>query len=148
MTSHRVHFIHLTEADIAPVLELERACFSMPWSEAQFRGAFQQKNFAVFALRDSGLVAYVSFYHAARELEILNIAVTPARRRQGLGRRLLDMALQVAQKMDIHRAVLEVRVGNIPARSLYEGLGFVQVGLRSAYYGDTDEDALIYAREF
>lgn len=118
----------------------------MPWTEKQFRLAFEQNVFSVFGLRDAErLLAYASVYHAAGELEILNVAVLPERRRRGLGRRLLGLLLQVARKMGITRAVLEVRTGNVPAIALYEGLGFAQVGLRPRYYTDTGEDALIYA---
>ncbi len=92
------------------------------------------------------LAAYISFYHTADELEILNLAVSPARRRQGLGRRVLAMALQVAEKMGIRKSLLEVRESNIPAIGLYESAGFRQMGRRRNYYRSPDEDALIYAR--
>lgn len=121
----------------------------MPWSAEQFRAAFEQKSFAAFGLRDStGLVAYVSIYHAAGELEILNIAVAPAHRRRGYGKKMLSMMLQVAHKMGIQRAVLEVRMHNIPALALYKGIGFSQVGSRPHYYADTGEDAHIYQYVF
>ena len=140
-----LEFLRLGEEHLSAVLELEQACFSMPWSAAEFRAALTQKNFAAFALRRETLLAYISAYHAAGELEILNIAVAPAWRRKGLGSRLLGAALQAARKMDMHRAVLEVRVGNAPAIALYERTGFLPVGRRPGYYADTGEDALIYA---
>lgn len=116
----------------------------MPWSAEQFRQSFEQKSFAAFGLRLQGqLVAYISVYHAAGELEILNIAVDPVYRRQGHGKKLLRMMLQVARKMGIERAVLEVRTSNIPALALYQGLGFEKVGTRLGYYADTGESALI-----
>lgn len=144
--ARRTEFFRLNAANLREALALERRCFSMPWTEKQFRLAFEQNVFSVFGLRDAErLLAYASVYHAAGELEILNVAVLPERRRRGLGRRLLGLLLQVARKMGITRAVLEVRTGNVPAIALYEGLGFVQAGLRPRYYTDTGEDALIYA---
>jgi ribosomal-protein-alanine N-acetyltransferase len=141
----RPEFFRLGPGDIAEVAELERRCFSTPWSEEQFRLAFDRQVFSVFGLRDAGrLVAYVAVYHLAGELEILNVAVNPGHRRRGLGRRLLAILLQVGAKMGIHRAVLEVRTGNVPAIGLYEGLGFTRAGVRPHYYGDTGEDAIIY----
>lgn len=142
-----MEFFRLSEKDVTSVLALEHACFSMPWSEAQFRAAFAQKSFAAFALRRESLLAYISAYHAAGELEILNIAVAPRWRRQGLGSRLLRAALQAARKMDMQRAVLEVRVNNAAAIALYERTGFLPVGRRPGYYADTGEDALVYALE-
>lgn len=126
---------------------LERCCFSQPWSEEQCRAAFRQPAFAAFGLMDDKeLAAYISFYHTADELEILNIAVSPSRRRQGLGRRVLGMALQVAGKMGIRKSLLEVRESNTPAIGLYESAGFRPVGRRRNYYRSPDEDALIYER--
>lgn len=141
----RAEFFRLGSGDIVEVAELERQCFSTPWSEEQFHLAFERKVFSVFGLRDAGrLVAYVAVYHLAGELEILNVAVHPDQRRRGLGRRLLAILLQVGAKMGIHRAVLEVRTGNAAAIGLYEGLGFTRAGVRPHYYGDTGEDAIIY----
>ena len=139
--------MRLQAQDIPQVLALEKLCFSMPWGEAQFQAAFHQRHFAAFGLRaaNQDVLAYISFYHALDELEILNIAVTPALRRRGLGGHLLKLTLQIAKKMAIVRAVLEVRVHNVPALKLYEGLGFVCAGRRPKYYTDTGEDALIYA---
>lgn len=144
----KYEFFRLTVQDVDAVVPLEQACFSLPWSTEQFFAAFEQGHFAAFGLRDGqgALLGYVSFYHALDELEILNIAVAPHCRRQGKGRELLALALQVAKKMGIERAVLEVRVHNGPALRLYEGLGFACVGRRPKYYADTGEDALIYAR--
>lgn len=141
----RPEFFRLGPDDVAKVATLECQCFSTPWSEEQFRLAFDSRVFSVFGLRDAGrLVAYVAVYHLAGELEILNVAVHPDHRRRGLGRRLLSILLQVGAKMGIYRAVLEVRTGNAPAIALYEGLRFARAGVRPHYYGDTGEDAIIY----
>lgn len=124
---------------------LERRCFSLPWSEAQCRAAFAQPAFAAYGLfRGVELLAYISVYHALDELEILNLAVTPEERRKGFGRRILSAALQVARKMGMEKALLEVRVGNHAAIALYRGCGFRQTGVRPRYYTDSGEDALIY----
>lgn len=128
--------------------ELEKACFSMPWSFKQCAGALAQKSFAAFGLwRGNALLAYISFYHAGNELEILNLAVLPAERRQGFARRILLLALQVGHKMGMQKVLLEVRESNVAARALYEDCGFQKCGRRPHYYTDCGEDALIYGRE-
>ena len=125
---------------------LERRCFSLPWSEEQCRAAFAQRAFAALGLwTGRTLCGYISVYHTADELEILNLAVSPDLRRRGLGRRLLRTALRLAAKGGIMKVLLEVRAGNAPAVSLNESCGFQRVGLRKGYYVDTGEDAHVYA---
>ena len=140
-----VAFQRLEAHHAVAMRELEQRCFSLPWSEAQCRAAFEQPAFAAFGLfRGMDLLAYTSVYHTLDELEILNLAVRPEERRKGFGRRILGMALQVARKMGMQKVLLEVRVGNHAAIGLYQGSGFRQVGVRPRYYTDTGEDALIY----
>ncbi len=134
------------DAHIVPALvALEQQCFSTPWGLEQYEAAFAQSSFVAFGLyQENQLLAYVSLYHTLDEMEILNIAVAPQYRRQNLGYILLGKALEQGKGMGVERVVLEVRVGNIPARNLYEKLGFAQVGTRKKYYADTGEDACVY----
>ncbi len=141
------HFRRLDASDAPALHALEKACFTLPWSEEQCRAAFGQAAFAAFGLDgDRGVRAYISVYITADEMEVLNLAVAPELRRRGIGCRLLALALRTAAKMGMEKAVLEVRVGNTPARSLYERQGFVVAGRRPRYYADTGEDALVYTR--
>ena len=83
----------------------------------------------------------------AGEAEILTLAVTPARRRQGLGAALLAGAMQAAALRGATGMFLEVAAGNAGALALYRGFGFAQVGHRRRYYPD-GTDALVLWREF
>lgn len=142
---HTPCFRRLGPADADSMYRLEACCFSLPWSAAQCRAAFAQQAFMAFGLlREEELVAYISFYHIGDEVEILNLAVLPTERRSGHGRRILQLVLQAAAKMGIQNVLLEVRTGNLPAVALYESCGFRRLGVRSRYYPDTNEDALIY----
>lgn len=117
----------------------------MPWTLQQCRGALAQDNFAAFGLwQGKALLAYISFFHGADEMEILNLAVHPFVRRRGHGQHLLYLLLQAGRKMGMQKVVLEVRENNLAAISLYEKTGFVMSGLRKRYYTDTGENALIY----
>ncbi len=148
VVSGAVEFFRLGSVDLEQILALEKQCFSCPWNEKQFRLALDQKMFNIFGLREHGrLLAYLSLYHIGEEMEILNLAVTPARRRQGLGSRLLGLVLQIGRNMGIEHVLLEVRESNVAARSLYAGLGFRQVGVRRRYYPDNGEDALLLRLE-
>jgi len=147
VSAQNADFFKLGPEHITEVAELEKRCFSMPWQEKQFRLAFEQHVFSIFGLRQNGaLVAYVAVYHTPYELEILNIATHPDHRRQGLGKRLLGLMLQIGVKMGIETSVLEVRRSNAAAIALYESYGYVQCGVRRHYYTDTNEDALVYTK--
>ncbi len=146
--------LRLGPEDAEDLAELEALCFDLPWTPSAFVAAFGQSIFSAFGIRENSagnaheLVGYIAVYHTAGELEILNIAVRRDRRQRGLGRKLLQAALQAGKKTGILSAVLEVRVSNNPAIRLYESLGFQQAGRRRAYYQDTGEDALVYVLTF
>jgi ribosomal-protein-alanine N-acetyltransferase len=137
-------FTRLGPGDIAAICELEQCCFSLPWSAAQFEAVFTQTSFFAVGLRiANNLIAYISFYHAASEMEILNIAVKPEYRRLGHGTRILSLALRIAENLGINRVTLEVRASNLAALALYRNQNFMPVGKRPRYYADTGEDAII-----
>jgi ribosomal-protein-alanine N-acetyltransferase len=147
--------VMLDSRDAANLVLMERLCFTCPWSEEQLRAAFGLREFKVLGLREGGnqdskaqrgLLGYLSFYHLPPEMEILNLAVHPFHRRQGLGAGLLGHALQWAEKRGIHYVHLEVRVSNTAARNLYAAHGFTHMGTRKNYYPDTREDALVMRR--
>lgn len=140
-------FVKLNEADLDSLLELERTCFTYPWTEKQYALGLKFGIFHVFGLTGpGGLAAYASFTVAADEMELLNIAVRPEDRRRGLGARLLRIVLGIAARMGAARAILDVRETNEAALALYRGFGFEQVGVRRKYYPDTQEDALTMAK--
>lgn len=139
----------LGEADLADVAVLEAQAFPTPWSADQYRRIMEQGRCSLFGAhagtRLAGYIA-VSLDLRTGEMEVYNIAVVTECRRQGTGTRLLTLALEAARKIGIERAILEVRASNAPATGLYTLLGFSQVGVRTGYYHDTGEDALVLAR--
>ncbi len=135
----------LTPADIAAVVALERQCFSSPWDEALYAAALRRPFFRLWGIKSAGVLAsYVSVYHLGAELEIINIAVNPNQRRQGVGGALLRHVRAEARASSAERIILEVRRGNAPAIALYVSQGFTLSGTRPGYYPDTGEDALVY----
>lgn len=90
-----VAFHRLDVSHVGMMQDLERRCFSLPWSEKQCRAAFAQPAFAAFGLLgEQELLAYVSVYHALDELEILNLAVAPGKSAaKDNGRRILQHVL-------------------------------------------------------
>lgn len=87
------------------------------------------------------VVGYALFWHVADEVHLLNVAVAPAHRRQGLGRALVEELVRYAREHAAAKIFLEVRVSNAPAIQLYEAFGFERLDVRKRYYAD-GEDAL------
>ena len=79
---------------------------------------------------------------------MMNIAVSPTSRRQGVARALIEALVSALRERGSKQLTLEVRASNGPARQLYESLGFLQVGLRKNYYRNPKEDALILRKEW
>jgi ribosomal-protein-alanine N-acetyltransferase len=126
---------------------IERVSFSDPWSEAGFVEALETPaGFGLVAERDGELLGYVVGRVVAGEGEILNLAVAPGVRRTGVGRALLEAALDLLVRRGGREVFLEVRVSNLAARRLYEAAGFRVVGVRPRYYRRPVEDALVLRR--
>jgi len=86
--------------------------------------------------------AFLVAWHVADELHVLNVATTPALRRRGFARALMDEALAYAAAQRVRIVLLEVRRSNRAAIKLYRGFGFTALGVRPRYYADNDEDAI------
>lgn len=130
--------------DIPYIAELERECFSAPWSENALRETMEREN-AVFLVAecDGEVCGYVGSYHAADEGYITNVAVVGRMRRRGTGRALVCVLMEKAKEMALSFLSLEVRVGNTAAIALYESLGFKNLGRRPRFYSSPTEDAYI-----
>lgn len=152
--AHEKEVRWLTLDDMPESASLEALCFPSFWTVEQFAENWHQPWFASYGLFiDGRLLGYITLSVLAGEAEILNIAVHPEARGKGYSRELMHYALEDTlnaghcQRRGLSRqvwevSVLEVRVGNVPARALYHGLGYEEAGLRKRYYSD-GEDALI-----
>lgn len=131
-------------ADAAPLVEIERRCFSDPWSETSFRDALESPwAFGLVAYTNRGIAGYLIGREVAGTGEVLNLAVSPDYRRRGLARALLRAGLSTLRKRRVEEVYLEVRESNRSAQALYLSSGFRPVGQRAAYYRNPKEDALV-----
>ncbi|HEV7367029.1 MAG TPA: ribosomal protein S18-alanine N-acetyltransferase [Gemmatimonadales bacterium] len=131
-------------ADAGPLVEIERRCFSDPWSENSFREALESPwTFGLVAQNAQGIGGYLIGREVAGTGEVLNLAVAPDCRRRGVARALLRAGLARLRKRRVQEVFLEVRESNQSAQALYLSSGFRPVGQRSAYYRNPKEDALV-----
>jgi [ribosomal protein S18]-alanine N-acetyltransferase len=131
-------------ADVPRVMEIELQCFTMPWSEATFRGLLRRSDADLYvAEADRDVVGYSVFWSVLEQGELGNVSVAPEWRRQGIGQRLVQTILQAAWQRGVREVFLEVRVSNTGAQRLYERYGFSEVGRRRNYYQEPVEDALV-----
>ena len=100
------------------------------------------------AVEDRLVAGYVGSQTVMDASDMMNIAVAPAFRRQGIAEKLIDMLILQLMERGSNSLTLEVRASNMPAIALYEKLGFTQVGRRPNYYRNPKEDALILRKEW
>ena len=138
------------EEDLDALEELEKACFSVPWTREQLQGELpgDGHEFIVAEDTDGGVLGYIGMMTVLDEGYISNVAVAPAARRRGIGRALVKEMLARARKRELRFVTLEVRAGNESAIALYASVGFVPVGLRRGYYERPREDALLMTTFF
>ena len=124
----------MTEADVAEVIEIERASYQFPWSEGIFRDCLRVGYVCRVVVRDGELVGYGVMSSGAGEAHILNLCVREGARCRGIGRLLLEHLLGRAVAGGMSEAYLEVRPSNTAAIRLYQSLGFEPIGVRRGYY--------------
>ncbi len=146
MKPYRITFLepdHLSQA-----AELERLCFSEPWSEKALSILTEANGMGMAALTDGGkLIGYCGMMTVLDEGQITNVAVHPDFRRMGVGNALLDGLLQQASERGIRQISLEVRKSNLPAIELYLRHGFSTAGVRKRFYSHPAEDGLVMVWE-
>ena len=131
--------------DVDGVMAVEHDSFLTPWSRSAFEEELAQNRLAryIVAVENDEIVGYAGTWLVINEAHVTNVAVSGQRRREGIGRLLMQKLMELARDNDMESMTLEVRVSNAAARHLYEQLGFVEAGIRKNYYSETKEDALI-----
>jgi len=161
--SAELSFLPMQIADLDAVLEIESVSHLHPWTRGNFSDSLAAGHWAYCIrpqidqvikgsyLDPAILWAYCILFPAVDELHLLNITVSPKLRKLGLGSRMMVAIEGVAAQQNIPRIILEVRPSNIAAVTLYQKLGYEQIGIRKNYYpADPQlgirEDALVMAK--
>lgn len=134
-----------TYRDLDRVLDIEQVSFPSPWSRTAFENELH-KPISLFLVAQVGedVAGYIIAYHYAESSHIVNIAVAPEYRRHGIGRRLLERAIEEARMDNLDFVFLEVRASSLPAQRLYESMGFRPIKRLPNYYSRELEDAIVY----
>ena len=144
-----IEYVLMTREHVPQIAELEKLCFSMPWSENSIAGEINNALALWIVAVDGNKVArYIGSQAVMGEADMMNVAVLPEYRRCGIGRELVMKLVGALKQKDNYCLTLEVRVSNTPAIRMYEALGFTQIGQRPNYYAKPREDALILRKEW
>lgn len=140
----------MEEHDLDRIMEIEKDCFTTPWSRESFLIEITQNLLARYLVAEiDGVVAgYGGIWMIVGEGHITNIAVETKYRKMGLGKKLVEGLINLSMAMGIQSMTLEVRESNISAQNLYKQYGFISQGIRPNYYADDNENAIIMWKKF
>lgn len=141
--------VPMTQAHVGQIAALERRCFSNPWPEAAIVPELTNElSLWLVALCGEQVLGYVGSQTVMQESDMMNLAVAPEYRRQGIARALVTALCRALAERESRRLTLEVRASNDAAIRLYASEGFAPVGRRPNYYSHPKEDALILRKEW
>jgi ribosomal-protein-alanine N-acetyltransferase len=137
---------------LGEVMAIELESYENPWARSAFeseigRNPVSWSRVALTREAPARVAGYCVVWIVFEHVHIQNLAVHPAHRRQGLGRLLLQRALEEGRARGASAALLEVRRSNDAAQRLYRSLGFVETGTRRDYYSRPREDALLFRKD-
>ncbi len=136
-----------TPNDISDIANIEKLCFSTPWSENAIRESMAAGTVFYVAQVGNSIAGYIGLSKIVGEGYVTNVAVLPTYRRQGIGKKILDFTINESHH-ELDFISLEVRVSNDAAISLYKSFDFKIVGTRKRFYTNPTEDAFIMTRNF
>lgn len=138
----------MNEHHIQQIAELEKECFSEPWSENSLREELKNDNSHFLVAEADKVTGYIGVQEICGEAYITNVAVFKEFRKSGVGRALLRAACDGAKSRNCEFITLEVRESNHPAIVLYESEGFEKAGTRKNFYSSPTENGIIYTKYF
>ena len=136
--------VNMTADHVEQIAALEKLCFSDPWSLNSIAHELSNPlSLWLVALVDNQVAGYIGSQSVMGESDMMNVAVHPDFRRQGIAEALVQGLMVALKEKGNYSLALEVRASNEPAKRLYGKLGFQQVGCRKNYYRNPREDGLI-----
>lgn len=137
----------MREKDLEEVLKIEKENFKFPWKKSYFEYDLKRPNtYCLVAEVNNKVVGYLIVWEIAEEFHLANISVDKDYQRKGIGTRLMNEMIGIAQLRDIKKIYLETRVSNISAQNFYRKFNFKYSYIRKRYYSD-GEDAWVMEKE-
>ena len=133
--------VRMDKSHISKIAELERLCFSSPWSEKALEEEIENENAVFFVTEDAS--GYIGCHFVCGDGAMTNLAVHPDFRRKGIGQALLNALEDEGRRIDADTISLEVRKSNLSAIKLYEMTGYTIVGERPNFYTKPTENAIL-----
>ena len=130
-----IEFAEMQPRHVPQVAALEKICFADPWSEKSVASELENPlSYWLVAMDGEKLVGYVGSQTVLGETDMMNVAVCPDYRRQGIAEGLILALIADLKARESHCLTLEVRDSNASARALYEKLGFLTVGAGECWW--------------
>lgn len=144
-----MEYLRMDQSHIEAIAELEKMCFHDPWSVNSIASELNNPlSTWLVAVEDGVVCGYVGSQSVLDGADMMNVAVHPDYRKQGIGGNLIDKLIGLLKSQNVISLSLEVRVSNENAIGLYNKMGFEIVGKRPGYYRNPREDAYIMRKEF
>ena len=124
----------MSEGDLDAVMAIENSIYTHPWTRGNFVDSLAAGYHCWVAQGEGGLLGYCVVSVAADEAHLLNLSVATGWQRQGIGRAMLQFAVNLAKERAARRIFLEVRASNAVAHTVYLKAGFREIGMRRDYY--------------
>ena len=142
-----MQYNEMTISHVSQIAELEKQCFSAPWSEKSIISELNNPlSLWIVAVENDRVVGYVGSQSVMGEADMMNLAVNPEYRRKGIAEHLVSELITRLCSANVACLTLEVRQSNLAAIALYEKMGFVSEGIRPKFYERPTEDAMIMWR--
>lgn len=134
----------VTENDIDDIILIENESFFFPWKRETFEAELMNTYSQFYIVKERDVsVGFIIYWDIPYEIHLINIAVRPEYRREGIGSLLLTQMINYARSSSKQIITLEVRASNYGAIQFYKRFGFKEAYIREKYYIDNDEDAIV-----
>lgn len=129
-----VSFREMHASDLDAVMQIEIVNFPFPWTAGNFKDSINSGHICLLLEIDEAVIGYAILMMALDEAHLLNISVSSSWKGKGWGRHLLNHMMQIGREKGGLNMFLEVRPSNVSAITLYESIGFNEMGMRPGYY--------------